>query len=110
MFEEHEVLDKVVGVTHVRLRTWVARGWICPAQSETGTRYTDVDVARCRMLCTFEDDLGIDADHLPVVLSLLDQVYGLRRQLKSMTQAIEEQPDRVRSEIHRRIRQAASDE
>jgi chaperone modulatory protein CbpM len=101
MFEEREVLQQVVGVTQVRLSTWVSRGWVCPVHSETGRRFTETDVARCALIREFEDDLGIDADTLPVVLSLLDQIHGLRHQLKVVTRAIDAQPDDVRANIRR---------
>jgi hypothetical protein len=36
---------------------------------------------------------------VPLVLSLLDQVYALRRQLNALTGAVQRQPDDVRRRI-----------
>ena len=36
---------------------------------------------------------------MPVVLSLLDQVYGLRRELKALARAVDRQPEAVRQEL-----------
>lgn len=99
MLTEQDVLQRVVGVTQVRLHAWVARGWICPKQSEVGHVYTELDVARCDLIRQFSDELEIDSETLPVVLKLLDQVYGLRRELRAVMRAVEEQPDDVRKHI-----------
>lgn len=104
MLTEQDVLQRVVGVTEVRLRTWVARGWICPARSETGHVYTELDIARCDLIRQFRDELEIDGETVPVVLKLLDQVYGLRRELRTLTRAVEQQPDNVRIQILETLR------
>ena len=36
---------------------------------------------------------------MPLVLSLLDQIYGLRRQMNALTAALRQQPDDVREAI-----------
>ena len=104
MLTEQDVVERVVGMTEVRLRTWVARGWICPAESDSGHRYTELDVARCSLIRQFRDELEIDGETVPVVLKLLDQVYGLRRELRTLVRALELQPDDVRSRVLDTIR------
>jgi hypothetical protein len=42
---------------------------------------------------------------MPVVLSLLDQVHGLRRELSALTGAVAGQPDEIRREIIERALQ-----
>ena len=99
MLTEQDVLQRVVGISEVRLRTWVARGWICPAQSDAGDVYTELDIARCDLIRQFRDELEIDSETVPVVLKLLDQLYGLRRELRTLMRALEQQPDDVRSQV-----------
>jgi len=106
MLDEKEVLRRVSGVTRIRLQTWVSRGWVLPAITTEGTSYTEIDIARCDLIRELRDDLEIDHDAVEIVLSLLDQVYGLRRELRAVMGAVKVQPDEVRV----RILDALSDE
>ena len=99
MHSENDVIKQVPGVTSVRLRRWISRGWLSPASSERGIVYTELDIARCRLIREFRDDLEIDEETLPVVLKLIDQVYDLRRELRTLSRAVDQQPDNVRREI-----------
>ena len=49
-------------------------------------------------------DLAIAEDGIPAVLSLVDQVYGLRNQLRQLGEAIQAQPGDVRKAIADRLR------
>jgi chaperone modulatory protein CbpM len=51
------------------------------------------------LICDLRHDLAVDEDTVPVVLSLLDQVYTLRRQLGALTDAVQQQPEDVRRAI-----------
>ena len=113
MFTERDVVQRVTGLTEVRLQAWVARGWICPAQSKTGHVYTELDIARCDLIRQFRDELEFDGETVPVVLKLLDQVHGLRRGLRTFMRVVDKQPQDVRSQILNELiqlrRQDASD-
>lgn len=106
MHPESEVIRQVPGVTIVRLRRWISRGWVSPAQSESGVLFTELDIARCRLIRELRDDLEIDNESLPVVLKLLDQVYDLRRELRTLTRAVDQQGAEVRRKILEAVRQA----
>jgi chaperone modulatory protein CbpM len=47
------------------------------------------------------DDLALDEEALPLILSLMDQLYGLRRELRALAQAVDREPDEVRARIRR---------
>ncbi len=96
---EKDVLRRVTGITRIRLQAWVQRGWIIPSASREGVRYTEVDVARCDLIRQLRDDLGVENESVEIVLSLLDQVYGLRRELRAVVRAVESQPDDIRAGI-----------
>jgi len=98
--DEGQTVAAVRGLTVTRLQAWVECGWVRPAERPEGAAFYDrVDVARLQLLCELHDDLGIEGDTVPVVLSLLDQVHGLRRQLRLLASAIDSQPAGVREDI-----------
>ena len=96
---EKEVVAQVEAVTLRRLRLWVRRGWVAPAGGDGGPHYDELDVARVRLLCELKDEMKVNDEAMPVVLSLLDQLYGLRREMKALAQAIDGQPAAVRRKV-----------
>ena len=107
---EKHVLQRVSGVTAVRLKVWSERGWISPARSETGYVYTEIDVARCDLIRQFRDEMEIDSETVPVVLKLLDQVYSLRRELRMVTSAIKGLPEDAQRQVYEAIRNSHGDQ
>jgi chaperone modulatory protein CbpM len=87
-------------VERVELHAWVERGWVAPAgRRGAEPLFSDLDVARICLICDLVHDLAIEEETIPLVLSLLDQVYDLRRQLHALTGVIRQQPDDVRRRI-----------
>lgn len=81
------------------LETWIREELVVP-QQETGTpHFTDMECARVRLICTLHYELEIDADTLPVVLSLVDQLYNTRQRLLSLTAAVAAQDKTVQAAI-----------
>ncbi|MEN3975871.1 chaperone modulator CbpM [Emcibacter sp. SYSU 3D8] len=101
---EQDVVAAVAGISTRRLRMLVRNGWIRPERMEGAPAFSEVDVARVRLVCHLTDQLEIQEDDMPVILSLVDQVYGLRRALRNLSRAVESQPDEVRTEIVRAFR------
>ncbi|MGI9520219.1 MAG: chaperone modulator CbpM [Hyphomicrobiaceae bacterium] len=97
--KESEVLQHLSGISVIRLRAWVTQGWVKPVASDSGQLFDALDIARCELIRQIEDDLQVASDTVPVILSLLDQVYSLRRELRAVTRAIECQPTDVKRQI-----------
>jgi chaperone modulatory protein CbpM len=85
------------------LRRWIAERWVRPESEPQGYLFHEVDVARVRLIRELRYDLAIDEEALPVVLSLLDQIYALRRRLARLQAAIEEQPPELRAALRTRL-------
>ena len=82
------------------LQAWVERGWVRPEGTEPDWVFQEIDVARVRLIRELRNDLGIDDETLPVVLSLIDQLYAARRQMRKLRRAVEEAaPDDVKQAI-----------
>ena len=106
---EKDVIASVHGLTQKELRLCVERGWVNPALSPEGLCFTEIDIARIQFILHLQDDLAANEEAVPIVLSLLDQIYGLRHALKAMTSAVDAQEDGVRSAVRAALRDAFAD-
>ena len=83
------------------LSGWVERHWVTPDLDQTETWvFTEIDIARVRLIYDLRHDLDVAEDMVPLMLSLLDQVYDLRCTLKAVNQAIAHQPREVRDAVY----------
>ena len=93
------VLQRVAGLDEAELIGWVERRWVQADAGPEGYRFQEVDIARVRLILEIRRDCAVDEDAMPLVLSLLDQVYRLRRQLKALSEAVATQPEDIRQTI-----------
>ncbi len=85
----------------VELTNWVERGWIAPAGDGDASDWTfaEIDVARIRLVYDLRRSLDVAEQDVPLVLSLLDQVYALRATLRAVKDAVERQPQDLRTAV-----------
>jgi chaperone modulatory protein CbpM len=95
------------GLTAVHVERWVARGLLRPSASGDAWTFTQVDVARVRLLAELTGDIGLDDDTLETVVGLIDQVHTLRGQVDVLAKAIAEQPQATREAIGAALRRLA---
>ena len=60
------------------LEAWIEAGWLMPPAADD---FSDVDLARARLICDLQRGLGVNDEAVPIILHLLDQVHGLRRMI-----------------------------
>jgi len=106
-FTEKQVVGLIEELTVEHLRVWVSEGWVAPRMAGERRVYDEIDVARLRLVCQLKHELNVNDDALPVILRLLDQLHGLRRTLRTVGQAIEDQPKSVRARIAKALRDAS---
>jgi chaperone modulatory protein CbpM len=95
-----EVVVLVGRIDRVELTHWIELGWVAPERpADAEPAFSDLDVARVCLICDLRHDLEVEEETIPLVLSLLDQVYDLRRQLNALTAALRQQPDDVRRAV-----------
>lgn len=99
MMEEKEILARFMGLRRETLHVWVERGWVMPERGRGGYRFREIDIARVGLIYEFSTDLELDEDAMDVILPLLDQVHGLRHQLRCLADAVNAQPEDVRRRI-----------
>lgn len=96
---EKEVVGEIRRLQLRELRQWVRAGWVRPAASDNGPLFDEVDVARLRLICDLKKEMGLPADAVPTILALLDQVHGLRRELRALAEAVDAQPGKAREAV-----------
>ena len=106
MTTEDELLALVAGLQRHELRAWVASGWVRTVRraDDRGVAFTEIDCARVRLIHELRRDLRIEDETVPLVLSLMDQIYGLRRELRRLAMAVQAEPEAVRRAIIERAR------
>ena len=71
----------ISGLTNEALNAWLEEEWLIPTESPPEAVFSEVDVARARLIRDLQQDLGVNAEGVSVILSLLDQLHGMRRTL-----------------------------
>ena len=98
------VIALVPTVTAPELEDWIGRGWVLPAGEAPDWAFAEIDVARVRLLRELRHDLGVEADTLPLVLSLLDRLHGLRCALDALLDAAAALPPAQRAALLEALR------
>lgn len=87
------------------VEAYIARDWLRPVATGEGLYFEDIDIARLQLICHLAHDIEVNEDGMDVVLSLLDQLYGLRAHMQQLAHAIAQQPSQVRTDIEMAIEQ-----
>ena len=94
--------DLVATISALRrsdLEAWIREQLVVPRQEAGTPFFTDMECARVRLICTLHYELEIDPETLPLVLSLVDQLYDTRQRLLSLTAAVAAQDKTVQAAI-----------
>ncbi|MCG6884705.1 MAG: chaperone modulator CbpM [Silicimonas sp.] len=102
--DEQSVVAHVERLTMRELRLWVRQGWVRPAASDDGPVFDEVDVARIRLLCDLRKEMDLPSSAVPPVLTLIDQLHRARRDLRRLSEALDEQPQDVRRMVLASVR------
>ena len=90
----------IAGLGAADIERWVELAWVRPDGAPGQWAFREIDVARVQLIVELRDGLHVEEDTLPVVLSLLDQLYDTRRRLRLLHQAVEDvAPDPVRARL-----------
>ncbi len=97
-------IDDVIArcrVSTMELTAWIDESWVRPIETDGGYRFDEADVARIELICDLRETMAIDDEAMPLVLSLLDQLYSARRLLAGVTAALDDLPAPLREEVRR---------
>ena len=72
------------------LDLWLEQRWLIPEETSIGIQFSDIDVARARLIHDLKSDLGANDEGIDVILHLMDQLHGLRTALAQLQKDIQE--------------------
>ncbi len=93
-----------VEVDETEVNRWIAQSWVLPIEEEGQLLFDEVDRARIRLIVELRRDLEVNDEAVPVVLRLLDQIYGLRRTLEELQAGVRGLSDSARAELDAQLR------
>ncbi|WP_281973035.1 hypothetical protein [Ruegeria faecimaris] len=96
---EEELITAVARLTSTRLTEYLAAEIVIPEQTDRGLVYHSLDVARLELACELHDQYEMEADAVSMMISLIDQMHGLRAELREVLNAVAAQPDPVRQQL-----------
>jgi chaperone modulatory protein CbpM len=103
MIAFEELLIRLRGLERRDLSRWVENRWVLPERHADTWIFHEVDVARVELIFDIRRDFAIDDEAMGLLLGLLDQVYGLRRQMRRLCDAVATQPPDVQDAIRRAL-------
>jgi chaperone modulatory protein CbpM len=83
MMNKQEFLTSA-GLEMQTLDLWLEQRWLIPDQTFGGINFTDVDLARARLILDLKTGFSINDEGIDVILHLMDQLHGLRRVLDQL--------------------------
>ncbi|WP_170427626.1 hypothetical protein [Ruegeria arenilitoris] len=96
---EEQLIATVTRLTSSRLTEYLAAEIVIPEQTDQGLVYHSLDVARLELACELHDQYEMEPDALSMMISLIDQMHGLRAELREVLSAVEAQPEPVRQTL-----------
>ena len=107
MIAFQEIVERFAELEPAELSRWVENRWIVPERDggpeRSGWVFHEVDIARVELILDIRREFALDDEAMALVLSLLDQVYSLRRQMRRLCHALERQPPEIRDAIRKAL-------
>lgn len=107
-FTEEQVLQSIARLDRAQLAAFIEAGMVRPLHGEGGPLFREVDLARLGLMCDLCETFELDEDALCMVMSLLDQLHQIRREMRIVLEVVaEDGSDELRRQIGRALRRAA---
>lgn len=99
LYSETQIVRTLDRLTKSQLTTFIRAEIITPIQTDSGPAFREIDVARLSLLCELSDEFDLNEDALGMIMSLLDQLHSVRRDLRDVVSALE----RENTDVQRRV-------
>ena len=94
-----ELVRSISKLQRADLEEWISESLVVPDGQSGKVGFSDMECARIELICTLKYELEIDQGTLPLVMSLVDQLYDARGKLKALASAVIAQPPEVQQAI-----------
>lgn len=100
-----QTLAELPELDATQLQRYIGAGVVVPVQSETGPLFRELDIARLHLVMDLAEGYHLDEDALGLVLSLVDQLHGLRGDMRAILDAVAREPVETRLRLKTAIRE-----
>ena len=73
------------------LEVWIEEQWLLPSRTADELVFTEMDLARAKLIRDLRHEMGVNDEGVGVVLNLLDQIHGLRKIMAELLRSAHEQ-------------------
>jgi chaperone modulatory protein CbpM len=77
-----ELLDATID--RATVERYIAHEWLRPVAHNSVWYFEEIDIARIELVYHLTQDIQVNDHGMDVVLSLIDQLYGMRAQMQSL--------------------------
>jgi len=95
-YTRQQVIHAVARLTPPQLTRFIEAEIISPVVTDRGPVFRQIDIVRMELLCELTEDFDLDEDALAVVVSLIDRLHGVRRDMRCILSALEQESEEVR--------------
>lgn len=68
----------ITSIESPTLEAWLDQGWLLPRVADEEVTFSDIDVARARLIRELQHDFGANDAGVDIILHLLDQMHSMR--------------------------------
>ena len=109
MIDVELLFARVSNLDRRDLDRWVSMAWVRPQIGGRGYLFQEIDVARVVLIRDLTYDMHVGEESLPLVLSLLDQLYDARRRIREIGEAlVAVAPEDLRNDLVRTLAERTS--
>ncbi len=103
------LVTQMTGLQRQDLERWIANEWVRADRRADDYVFQEIDVARVRLIKELRDEMQVGEEALPVVLSLLDQLYEQRRRMRELCDLLRRiAPEEMRETLARYLEEGAA--
>jgi chaperone modulatory protein CbpM len=70
------------------LDLWLDQEWLVPDRTAAEMTFSDIDVARGRLIQDLKHGFGVNDEGVDIILHLLDQLHGFRRAFEDLHEGV----------------------
>ena len=84
---------KTSGLKVTVLELWIEQEWLLPERTPSGLSFSEIDVARARLIGELQSGIGANEAGIDVILHLMDQLHGMRQALAELRREMQRPKD-----------------